>query len=234
MLELCISHLYKNLKDGVRYIYVITPLPMHTSDIRIKIVHESKFPFSRDDVLREMNDPGKEEIVHWYLQQLLKIYAKDVIPELSDTFLVFDADALLLKPIDISENIMYYVEESNETENKYHRYMQRLCPSFIRSMKGMSGVVDFQVWKKNVWNEIIEKTLEHHNHKKPFWKIYLHEVNEIQGCSEYETYFHYYVNNYNCEIRKIENSISNKVSELESFTKEYDIVTFHKWLGPRV
>lgn len=230
MLETCIDHIRKNAPH-VNTIYVITPHNMNTNIPNIKFVNESAFPFTRQDVLNEIKDPGGEEILHWYLQQLLKIYAKDVIPDLSDTFLVFDADCILLKPIEISENVMYYTPNENG-ENKYHRHIKRLFPSIDIDVT-KSGVVDFQVWKKSVWNEIIQQTLDFHaNENKPFWKILLHEVTEQQGCSEYEVYYQYYTNTYRCATRELIYSISNRVSELNNF--DSDIVSFHRWLGPRV
>lgn len=228
VLSFCINGVKKNIKH-VRTIYVITPHEFKTDEPGVVFVPESKFPFTREDV-RTLLPQSEHDVVHWYLQQLLKVYAQFVIPDLSEDFLVIDSDAVLLKPLKLFTNDRLarfgYSGEYTDTDDKYSRHMKRLNPSFTRFGR-QCGIVDFQVWNRSVWCEIIEKV------EGPFWKRFLECVEETQGASEYELYFHYYTRTRPHELMdELERTSSTRLSELSSF-KEH-IVTFHSWQGPRI
>ena len=61
-------------------------------------IFEKIFPFSLDTVAKIH---GKRDRNGWYLQQLLKLYAGKIIPNILDKYLVIDSDTFFLKPTKI-------------------------------------------------------------------------------------------------------------------------------------
>ena len=87
----------KSTKQNIidyRTIYIITSNPELTIDGCI-IIDETIFPFTKKDI--ELYH-GKGDRTGWYLQQLLKLYAGKVIPNILDKYLVIDSDTYFLKP----------------------------------------------------------------------------------------------------------------------------------------
>jgi hypothetical protein len=113
--------------------------------------------------------------------------------------------------------------------------MKRLHPDFS-VVPNKCGVCDFQIWNKTAWDKIIKKVEEGKSSPKFFWKVFLDEVRETQGASEYEIYFHNYVNSYPHEfMTELKTTMTNRVSDLSKFKSEgYHAVSFHSWQGPRI
>ena len=86
-----IEYTIKNI-IGYRNIYVIT----YDKSLYIEnciIITEDIFPF---DINTVSKFHGKISRNKWYLQQLLKLYAGFVIPNILDTYLVLDTDTFFL------------------------------------------------------------------------------------------------------------------------------------------
>ena len=64
------------------------------SEGNVYIILESVFPFSLDTVA---SIHGKSSRNGWYLQQLLKLYIWQVVPELMERYLVLDSDTFFLR-----------------------------------------------------------------------------------------------------------------------------------------
>lgn len=214
----------------VRRIYIISPHSIEGNGI----IHvpETKFPFSREDVYNTLKTPNKEDLTHWYLQQLLKIYSFQVIPELSENILIIDSDVVLLKEHRLFDGTNPIFAVSDEMVlDKYAEHMKRLHDSFdIHTSQ--SGVTDYQVWNKHVWKEMIEKVEKKHN--KPFWKVFLEKCVTAQDASEYEMYFQYFIGRYDYNVVSRKTLRTNELSNLTKFKEDgYDSVSLHRWIGPR-
>jgi len=82
-----IEYTKKNIV-GYRKIYIIS----YDKSINVdgcNIISEDIFPFSLKTVAQFH---GKTSRNGWYLQQLLKLYAGTIIPDILDKYLVIDAD----------------------------------------------------------------------------------------------------------------------------------------------
>lgn len=229
VLSHCVNSVLKYVPD-IRKIYVISPHIIEGPGI----IHvpEHKFPFSREDVSDILTTPNKEDLIHWYLQQLLKIYSFQVIPSISDNILIIDSDVVLLNTHKLFDgNIPIFAVSDELVLDKYVNHMKRLHESFDVH-DAHSGITDYQVWNKNVWNEIIEKVEQKHN--KPFWKVFLEECKTAQDASEYEMYFQYYAGKYEYNVIERKTLRTHELSKLEQFKKHgYDSVSLHRWIGPR-
>ena len=99
VIEEQIKYTKKNI-IGYRNIYLICYDPSITIDGCITI-NENIFPFNIETVAKYH---GKLERNGWYLQQLLKLYAGKIIPNILDKYLVIDSDTFFLKPTTFVEN----------------------------------------------------------------------------------------------------------------------------------
>ena len=72
--------------------------------------------------------------VGWYLQQLLKLYASFVIPNLTSNVLVLDADAIFLNPVHFT-NFQYAAlfNPGVECDPPYFDHATRLIPNFKKN-----------------------------------------------------------------------------------------------------
>lgn len=232
ILSYCINSVLAYVKN-INKIYVISPQTLQFNGV-VNITHipEYLFPFSRQDVNDTLSTPNKDDVTHWYLQQLLKIYSFQVIPNLLDNVLIIDSDVVLLKNHDIFDNDKPIFAISDDVIlDKYVNHMKRLCDSFDIH-NSSSGITDYQIWNRNVWNEIIQKVENQHN--KPFWKVFLEQCVTAQDASEYEIYFQYYTGKHEYNVVSRKTLRTCELSKLSQFQNEgYDSVSLHRWIGPR-
>ena len=88
-----------NFKDnkkniiGYRNIYVVSPIQLVIPGIHY--ISDNDFAFTINDVENLIENKNRK---NWILQQLLKLYALFVIPDVLDKILVVDSDTKFLKP----------------------------------------------------------------------------------------------------------------------------------------
>lgn len=186
---------------GYRNIYLICYDPEIIIDGCITI-NENIFPFSLENV---SNIHGQLNRNGWYLQQLLKLYALMIIPEILDKCLVIDADTFFLKPTVFIKNNKCLYNFGIEYHQPYFAHMLKLDEELIKVDKNKSGICHHMMFEKKYINELINKIEEKHNDK--FYNIFLKMVTDFNGsgASEYEIYFNYIFKNYsnNVEIRQL-------------------------------
>jgi len=180
------SYCRKNI-IGYRKIFIITPY----KDLKVEgctVIDESIYPFSMKDV-KEIRTTH-EERNGWYLQQLLKLYAPFVIPDLMDTFLVVDSDTFFLKPTTFIVNGKCAYNPSREYNMPYFVHMAKMHPSLTRQYQQMSGVSHHMIFEKQHIEGLMNLVSTYHNNK-PFWRLFLEFGIDYAGASEYEMYFNY-------------------------------------------
>ena len=188
MLELNIQYNTANVIDK-RNIYVITYDPDLKRDDCI-VIHESSFPFS----VAEIKEGTSEKRGCWYLQQLIKLYAHCVIPDLSEHYLVIDCDTLFLKPTAFFENNIPLYNTGKEYHIPYFEHMYRVHPAFKKQIKE-SGICHHMMFSKTILREMFLLVEDANVMKMPFWKVMNKCIDpkhkEYSGFSEYELYFNY-------------------------------------------
>ena len=204
----CVEHIKKNV-NGYRNIYIVSWDA--SSDIfeeeilkDCKVYDESIFPFSKSDVNAINQTPHRDG---WYLQQLIKLHVSLVIEEILDDYVMIDSDVLFLKPIEFKSNNKYLYNMSIEDHRPYFEHMKRLHPTFEKVSK-FSGISHHMIFNRYIIKEIMNMVELHHNslknETKPFWRIFLEQVDveqrQYSGASEYEIYFNFMIQHHKDKI----------------------------------
>ena len=100
-------------------------------------IPEDIFPFTIKTI-EEIH--GKNGRNGWYLQQLLKLYAGSVIPDIMEKYLIIDSDTYFLKPTTFVHQGKCLYAFGSENHRPYFNHMARLH-STLRKMDGSkSGI----------------------------------------------------------------------------------------------
>jgi len=183
---------------GYRNIYLVCSNP----DLSIPgtiTIDEKIFPFTNADLVSMF---GRNDRNGWYLQQLLKLYAGNIIPGISKRYLIIDCDTHFLKPTQfITNDGKHIFTTGTEYHKPYFLHMNRLHQT-LKKIHPLSGISHHTFFHTDRVNEMIKMVENNFENKDPFWKIFLELVdrNEFMksGASEYEMYFTYmYLNHPN-------------------------------------
>lgn len=206
---------------GYRNIYLICYDPSISVDGCIT-VDESIFPFSIQTVA---NIHGKLDRNGWYLQQLLKFYAGQVIPNILDTYLVIDSDTFFLKPTNFIENEKPLYNYGSEHHVPYFIHMAKLDESLTRFNPYMSGICHHMIFETKYVIELMTKIERKHN--LSFYHVFLQWVDDKNGsgASEYELYFNFMLHNHYDKI-KVRKLNWKNVSVLAD-DNELDYISYH-------
>ena len=204
---------------GYRNIYLICKNPHINIDGCITI-DEKLFPFQLETVF---HFTGLRK--GWFLQQLLKLYAGFIIPDIMDRYLVIDADTFFLKPTTFIENNKCLYNYGKEYTKRYFEHMLRLDKDLIRVHKDKSGVVHHMIFEKKYIRELFLKIEKNHN--DTFYNIFLKNIQDpsYSSASEYEIYFNYMLKNHHDKI-KIRN-LKWKNSRVMIHNRNLDYISIH-------
>ena len=191
---------------GYRRIYLVCFDPSllgFINDPAVVVVSDDIFPFTKNDVA---HIHGNFERNAWYLQQLLKLYAGLVLPDILDRYLVIDCDTYFLRQTlfvsETSGKSLY--NTGTENHEPYFEHMGRLHVSLTRQFPQYSGICHHMMFETRFVRELfemVEKEKEKEKEKnQPFWRIFLQNVRSdyfgmdiynASGASEYEIYFNF-------------------------------------------
>lgn len=216
---------------GYRNIYLISYDPSINFDGCITI-DENIFPFNKNTVVQIHGDNYRNG---WYLQQLLKLYASFVIPDILDKYLVIDSDTLFLKPTTFIEDNKCLYNYGDEHHEPYFQHIKRM-DNELRKMTNKSGICHHMIFEKKYIQEMFNKIEGIHN--DTFYNIFLKyvlpmqtlldEYNTDSGASEYELYFNYMLqfNSDKIKLRPLHwcNSQSGDTNT------DYDYISYHWYL----
>ena len=217
---------------GYRNIYLILNklyFNLLSLDKDIHLISEDSFPFSK---LTIEQFHGENNRNGWYFQQLLKLYAGLIIPNILDKYLVIDADTFFLKKTTFIENNKCLYNFSFEYYIPYFEHMNKLSNDFIKKFDNKSGICHHMIFETKIINEIFNIIENIHNDF--FYNIFLKNVNydEItkSGASEYEIYFNFIFNKYpdNVILRHLNYIDTNDIKELNN--KNVDYISMHHYL----
>ncbi len=193
---------------------------------------ESNYPFSFQDVASALanRDPDLEKLLFqkgsrtgWYFQQLLKLYAFFVIPDLSPNVLILDADTVFLQPVTfLNQEGGGMYNPGTEYHIPYFEHAARLLPGFQRLFPEYSGVSHHMLFQRPVIEALFEEVEEMHG--APFWQVFCQLVDRQHlwaGASEYEIYFNYVFSHTNqVSIRKLKWKNIHKQSHIAKYKKK--------------
>jgi len=223
IIEQQIIYTKKNI-IGYRNIYLIS------SDCNLSIegcitINENIFPFTLDTVA---TFHGKLDRNGWYLQQLLKLYAGIIVPDILEKYLVIDSDTFFLKPTEFINNNKCLYNYGHEYHNPYFNHMSKLNKNLTRVNMYISGICHHMIFETKYIKELFE--IIENEHSDTFYTIFLKSVSDTQGsgASEYEIYFNFMLKNYpdKITIRPLKWSNTNNLD----VNSDMDYISYHWYM----
>lgn len=235
-LEHCIKGIRKN-GANVRRIIVLSS---ECLSMQAEWFDEANFPFDKEKILVEVfhgdcerarNFPYRSRI-GWIYQQLLKLYACYVIPNLSSNYLVLDADTIFLRPVHFLTHMgepLFNVGKEDHTP--YFDHAKRLLPGFQKVFPKLSGITHHMIFQKPILDDLFGQIWECHGMDP--WKAIVRciDLKEIRdSCfSEYEIYFNFsFMRTDQAHVRKLKWKNIKSLDDLKECKKKgYDYVSCH-------
>jgi hypothetical protein len=240
-LELCIAGIRKNCSE-IRRVIVISSEKITNN---AEWFDEAAYPFSKNDIALELCKGDVEKAydyvnktksrIGWYYQQLLKLYAFYVIPDISSNILILDADTVFLKPVKfINKKGGGCYNPSSEYNENYFKHAAKLTGGVVKRLDSRySGICHHMVFQKPVIDDLFSEveTL----HQKEFWRAFctcvLDEDLERSGAAEYEIYFNFVFSKTDqVEIRFLRWANINRIKDIPIYKKKgFHYVSCHDW-----
>mgnify|MGYP001380248333 CR=1 FL=1 len=212
VLQKAIESIQKYVK-GYRRIIVVSNEKLTHAD-GVEWFDEKLYPFTMKDMYDYMDkivpDEKRRRKVS-YINQLIKLYAHKVIPDLLDDILIYDSDIIFIKETFFFEDDKPLYGNRIVSLDPYQQYLNhhlQLHPSFdfgnklelnIKFKKKgdfCSGICHHMIFNKTIINELINLIETKHN--EIFWKFFLKKIDTrnqdyIKHCepSEYDLYYNY-------------------------------------------
>lgn len=238
-LDLCIDGIRENC-TMVRRIIVVSSEKL--SD-KCEWFDEKNFPFSIDDVALAIGKGSKRRSetffkyhyrpAGWYFQQLAKLYAAYVIPDISSNVLVIDSDTIFLNPVEfLNETGGLFCFSRLPAKQRYLRHAQRLVPGYKRIYPKIYSVCHHMLFQKPILDDLFQTVEQFHG--KPFWIAFCHAVHPIKsnGASEYEIYYNFALNQTDqVQLRELKWKNSSDLNKMTRFkNRGYHFVSFHTYM----
>ena len=242
-LELAIAGIKKHVKN-LRKIIVISEKKLSDN---AEWFNEALFPFNKRALALEIFSGNSDQAeiylkddktrIGWIYQQLLKLYAQFIIPDISPNMLIVDSDTIFLQDIDfISESGGGLYCVGTEYYKPYFEHAARLLPGFEKIYPPHSGIVHHMLIQRPILEDFFSTVEGIHN--MPLWQALCTSIDKKHlygsALSEYELYF-----NFACARTK-QVSIrplvwkNNSLGECDfnQLAKDgYDFVSCHDYLG---
>lgn len=212
VLQKAIESIKKYVK-GYRRIIVVSNEKLTDAD-GVEWFDEKRYPFTVKDMYDYMDklvpDEKRRRKVS-YINQLIKLYAHKVIPDLLDNILIYDSDIVFIKETFFFDDDKPLYGNRIVSLDPYQQYLNhhlQLHPSFdfgnklelnIKLKKKgdfCSGICHHIMYNKEIIQEMINLVEKQHN--KLFWKFYLNRVdtrdkNHMKHCepANCELYYNY-------------------------------------------
>jgi hypothetical protein len=182
----------KNVKHH-RNVYVVSSAVVwntlkQLNESNVTWIDETSYPFQMTDIQMYHGTHGRNG---WYLQQLLKLYAHQVVPGILDNVLILDSDTFILKQMDFMCDFKYMFHTLTEHHIPYFIHMAKLHPSLVRMSQGESGITHHMIFNRTWMNALFDMVQQYTGVE--FWRAFLEHVTDTHasGASEYEIYFNF-------------------------------------------
>jgi hypothetical protein len=240
-LNLCIAGIKANCPH-VRRVIVISSRQLTEE---AEWFDEKLFPFDKQAVAFHLLKENTEEAarfldhphsrVGWYYQQLLKLYAAYVIPDISSNILALDSDTIFLNTVHfIDEEGCGLFNPGTEYHSPYFEHADCLLPGFKKLFPEYSGISHHMLFQQPILEDFFKLVEE--IHQKPLWQAFCQCVNQQDlygsGASEYELYFNFaFSRTQQVKIRPLKWDNVCRFDTLDEYQqKGYDYVSCHEYL----
>lgn len=224
---------------GVRRIIVISK-ERYTD--KAEWYDEALFPFSFDLVAKYV---GKVS-TGWYFQQLLKLYAAETIPNISENILVLDSDTVFFRRVHMFDHqgrALYNISKDKDIQRRSFdrrvaNHIKKLLPEISvekipKEFQAVSGISHHMMFNREILNDLFQRVEAHDGTGDKFYEIFLKHADHSHSAAEYQTYFNFilvfYLNK--ISIRKLiyKNTADSNVHKYR-FRFKYHYCSFHSYL----
>lgn len=235
-LDYCIEGVRKNI-EGVRRIIVVSKEKY--SD-KAQWFDEALYPFS----FKEIGDLVGGKNIGWNYQQLLKLYAVLVIPNISPNVLIIDSDTVFYRKVKFFENgiPLYNLSKDQNLEvSDFHQttfqHIKKILPEipqkFPKKFENASGICHHMLFQKHIIEDLFARVVAQSGSADPFYKIFLKTSESAMGVAEYNLYFYFLISchpdEYKIRILKYKNT--SKFSPwIEKLRRKYDYCSYHSYM----
>ena len=233
----CIDGIRKNIAN-VRRIIVISK-EKYTE--KAEWFDESLYPFS----FQEISDLVAGSNVGWNYQQLLKLYAVLVIPNISENVLVVDSDTVFYRKVKFfsDEGLPLYnlSKDQNLDNSNFHqttfRHIKKILPElseiFPKEFENVSGICHHMLFQKSIIEELFAAVEKVDGTGDTFYKIFLKNQENSFGVAEYNLYFYFLISHhpqsYKVRILNYKNTSDfNPIKEC--LRRKYDYCSYHSYM----
>ncbi len=237
VLEYCIEAAHDKIV-GVRRIITISKERYTNS---AEWFPESQFPFDMEFVRSYTGGSSG-----WYLQQLLKLYAPLVIPDIAENVLILDSDTVFFRKtamFDEQNRPFYNISKDKKICRKpfdiaVAKHIDAIFPAIARTnlpqeFKKISGICHSMMFNRKILLEIFKKVEDLDGSGDKFYKIFLKHANHEHSASEYQIYFNYLLIFHRDEIvirkLKYKNTADLNIKKYRRRLK-YNYCSFHSYL----
>jgi hypothetical protein len=236
-LEYCIKAARDKI-SGVRRIITISK-EKYTNNA--EWFSESSFPFNIDLVKSYVGGS-----CGWYFQQLLKMYAPFVIPDISENILILDSDTVFFRKVKMfDKKFIPFYNISKDTkvcrrsfDILVDEHIEKIFPEISRKnlpqkFQQFSGISHCMIFNKKIMQELFERIEAKDEDGDPFFKIFLKHSNYTHCASEYQIYFNFLLIYYpqKAKFRKLKykNTADLNIKKYRRRFK-YHYCSFHSYL----
>lgn len=233
----CIEGIRKNIAN-VRRIIVISK-EKYTE--KAEWFDESLYPFS----FQEISDLVAGSNVGWNYQQLLKLYAVLVIPNISENVLVVDSDTVFYRKVKFfsDEGLPLYnlSKDQNLDNSDFHqttfRHIKKILPElseiFPKEFENVSGICHHMLFQKNIIEELFAAVEKVDGTGDYFYKIFLKNQENSFGVAEYNLYFYFLISHHpqSYKIRILNYKNTSDFSPIkECLRRKYHYCSYHSYM----
>jgi hypothetical protein len=236
-LDYCIKSVRKNIQN-VRRIIVVSK---ERYSNKAEWFDEKLYPFSFEEITKITGGSAG-----WYLQQLIKLYAVLVIPDISENVLVVDADTVFFRKISMfssDRKPLYNLGKDQDILNnpfyqRSARHIAKLLPSLNpnnipQEFQDISGITHHMLFQKKVIEDLFRKVEENDGSGDKFYQIFLELAERGHSVAEYGLYYWfilvYYFNQVEFRRLKYKNTAILTLFRYQ-LTKKYHYCSFHSYM----
>lgn len=239
-----LNNCIKGIKENCSRLRRVVVVSAKRLTLEAEWYDENNFPFSINEVALQIGKGDQETADRffawhsrgpgWYFQQLLKLYASFVIPDLSSNLLVVDADTVFMNPVSFLNAFSggLFCISHKIPKDRYIHHAERLVLGYQRVYPEVYSVCHHMLFQKPILTDLF-KTVENY-HQTSFWKAFCSCVSleKKKGASEYEIYYNYALTHTDqVELRELKWINCGDLSKMEDFKKNgYHFVSFHTYL----
>ena len=197
-------------------------------DPQVAWMDEREFPPGPEAIARILGD---DAALGWWWQQLIKLQAQILLPELADHLLVLDSETVLLRPVRFLDGRgRALLHPASEVNPAYSDHIQRLLPDLGRHGPGLSGITHCMLFNRQILEQLHAEVEALHG--VPLWQAFLAQVDPLHrrqgGASEYDLYFNYALQRAprQVRLRSLPWKVSGDLEEQKRRDQAY--ITFHR------